>query len=455
MIQLMAASECKKEMIYYTFGDKEFEEKLRKVYETLTKEKVTVGKLFYSIINYQKSFIQSHSFFEYLILCYSDYSAMEKSLSSSQFSNFSNKNSKNDKKAEKNDSLKEQQISPKLIYQKSSSETNLKKFRDSRNFQPKNEKNFNEISQKEKKNSDKNNNNKNDESVKEIIKDIFSESENSEDFSFKFENDISSKNYKNLPRRRSQSEEKLEKSFSDTNFVKNHPSFIEIHDSEETTKKIEKKKKKKFLDSPDEHNHFQEIDYNEEQFNTSKEILYFNSNEESDEKVEKNSKKNLKNISRNNSLMTRNDSDSFQSCSTPPLATLSDKNDNNSISSSNSFDFKNNIKKELQLTKVILKFPLNSYKKSFLVPSDVKKKKNFFTFLIFFFFPQHFFLKKKIKEKVLVLISRVSKEDFGDKKLILFGKDNKKIDKNLLWRNVSNFHPLKNQLITEATIVLD
>jgi len=53
LIQILAASETEKKVIYYTFGDQQFSHRLKKVIEDLKQRNMTVGELWKSLMNYK------------------------------------------------------------------------------------------------------------------------------------------------------------------------------------------------------------------------------------------------------------------------------------------------------------------------------------------------------------------------------------------------------------------
>jgi len=73
LIQLMAASECKRDIVYFTFGDDKLSEEICRLYEFMSKhEGVTVGSLYKIIVNYYGDVITKQSndmdLYEYVMM---------------------------------------------------------------------------------------------------------------------------------------------------------------------------------------------------------------------------------------------------------------------------------------------------------------------------------------------------------------------------------------------------
>ena len=69
LLQLMAASENDRDVLYFTFGDEELRDEIYSMYQLLTNANITVGKLYQILVSYVTDVIDQKSkqtLFEYI-----------------------------------------------------------------------------------------------------------------------------------------------------------------------------------------------------------------------------------------------------------------------------------------------------------------------------------------------------------------------------------------------------
>ena len=62
LIQLMVAAVTRRDVVYFTFGDKQLRDDVYNMYSLLTEKNITVGKLFIMLCQYGKQVAESRSF---------------------------------------------------------------------------------------------------------------------------------------------------------------------------------------------------------------------------------------------------------------------------------------------------------------------------------------------------------------------------------------------------------